>query len=437
MDDIEVTLKSLTYDDVKTTSPNKIKFSEMSSKAIKKYYKLQKKLLQSESKLVNIELSKTEDKKVIGTKREIRKLTRATLKYESLKDKLNLLINANYESKYTVKARAIKLKEMMFENFKFNGKKYTLLPNAKDEIFNDNIIVKDSNDNEKQSNITNENIGKELEKFKNPANNEKTASPITEGGNIETATENIGKTKDNIIQDLPINSKEESVFYTPGMTDKEIEEARNNIGEYHPYKEKNSQDEAKNIVNNNNQQSKEFNENTSLTVVDKKESLLDYIMNKDNDLAKENTEKEKFSQPNGTVVEISADGKSKVYDFSNAETPNKNFKTTDLNISDLNNYKQELIKLKEARQKAQEEAIAAKKASETARAMALKAQEEYQRKISEEQKEIERINAQARKDTKSAEMAEDYTKSIQDMLNQLNSDTNDTKIENTKEGNSK
>ena len=436
MDDIEVTLKNLTYDDVKTTSPNKIKFSEMSSKAIKKYYKLQKKLLQSESKLVNIELSKSEDKKPIGTKREIRKLTRAILKYESLKDKLNLLINANYESKYTVKARAIKLKEMMFENFKFNGKKYTLLPNAKDEMFNDNI-VKDSNDSEKQSDVTNENIGKELEKFNNSTNNEKTASPIAEGSNIEPVNKSIVKTKDNIIQDLPINSKEESVFDTPGMTDKEIEEARNNIGEYHPYTETKVKNEKENMINNNKQQSKEFNENTSLTTVDKKESLLDYIMNKDKDLAKENTEKEKFTQPNGTIVEISADGKSKVYDFSNVETPNKNFKTTDLDISDLNNLKQELIKVKEAKQKAQEEAMAARKASETAKAMALEAQEEYQRKIREEQEEIERINAQTRKDTKSAEMANDYTKSIEDMLSQLYSDTNDTTIENTKEGFSK
>ena len=34
-------------------------------------------------------------------------------------------------------------------------------------------------------------------------------------------------------------------------------------------------------------------------------------------------------------------------------------------------------------------------------------------------------------------MANDYTKSIEDMLSQLYSDTNDTTIENTKEGFSK
>lgn len=451
MDNVEA--KTVDYGEVKIEAvPKKIKFSEMTTKAIKKWYRLQRKVLKVESYLMNAELSKTNDEKAIGTKREIKKIQRAILKYEKLKDKLNLLIDADYKSKYAIKARAIKLKEIMFENFKFNGKKYILTPEARDDIF-----INNANSDTKDNDST-------------MSDNDSTMSD-----NISDELKGFGSNKENneIIQDLPINSKEENVFNTPGMTDEEIKEAQNNIGEYHPLiKEEpvfnmsgmtdeeieNAQNNIReylpadkniveeNIANDDNQQANSVEESEKTTTVansNNKEALLDYIMNKDRNSSEElektnNSQKnETIVKPDGTIVEYSADKKSKMYDFSNVETPNESFKTADLNINDLNNYRQELLKVKEARQRAQEEALSAQKAEEIAKAAALRAKEDYQRKIDEENKKIEEMNAQARKAAKSAEMANDYTKSIEDMLSQLNGTTDENTSEVTKEGNSK
>ncbi len=421
MDNVEA--KTVDYGEVKIEAvPKKIKFSEMTTKAIKKWYRLQRKVLKVESYLMNAELSKTNDEKAIGTKREIKKIQRAILKYEKLKDKLNLLIDADYKSKYAIKARAIKLKEIMFENFKFNGKKYILTPEARDDIF-----INNANSDTKDNDST-------------MSDNDSTMSD-----NISDELKGFGSNKENneIIQDLPINSKEENVFNTPGMTDEEIENAQNNIREYLPA-DKNIVEE--NIANDDNQQANSVEESEKTTTVansNNKEALLDYIMNKDRNSSEElektnNSQKnETIVKPDGTIVEYSADKKSKMYDFSNVETPNESFKTTDLNINDLNNYRQELLKVKEARQRAQEEALSAQKAEEIAKAAALRAKEDYQRKIDEENKKIEEMNAQARKAAKSAEMANDYTKSIEDMLSQLNGTTDENTSEVTKEGNSK
>ena len=421
MDNVEA--KTVDYGEVKIEAvPKKIKFSEMTTKAIKKWYRLQRKVLKVESYLMNAELSKTNDEKAIGTKLEIKKIQRAILKYEKLKDKLNLLIDADYKSKYAIKARAIKLKEIMFENFKFNGKKYILTPEARDDIF-----INNANSDTKDNDST-------------MSDNDSTMSD-----NISDELKGFGSNKENneIIQDLPINSKEENVFNTPGMTDEEIENAQNNIREYLPA-DKNIVEE--NIANDDNQQANSVEESEKTTTVansNNKEALLDYIMNKDRNSSEElektnNSQKnETIVKPDGTIVEYSADKKSKMYDFSNVETPNESFKTTDLNINDLNNYRQELLKVKEARQRAQEEALSAQKAEEIAKAAALRAKEDYQRKIDEENKKIEEMNAQARKAAKSAEMANDYTKSIEDMLSQLNGTTDENTSEVTKEGNSK
>lgn len=79
-----------------------------------------------------------------------------------------------------------------------------------------------------------------------------------------------------------------------------------------------------------------------------------------------------------------------------------------------------------------------KKALEQAKVLFLKAQQEIKEKISQEKEEIENINkkamdtakataendAMARNTAKQVEMANDYTKTINEMLNQLNSGTN-------------
>ena len=181
-------------------SPSRVKLAEKTFNAVKRFWK--KKVL--EIRINHIE-NQLENKEYNNSSSAKKYMIKKAIKHEKLKDKLELIINPDYENKISIEKRAIKLRNEMLSNLKSNTNgKYQVEIAA--NIFNrreDEEITIDKDQ------ITPENLDESLKKFN--SNN-----------------------KNQIIQDLPINSKDEQTFKAQGMSEEEIKNAIDNFAKTNP-----------------------------------------------------------------------------------------------------------------------------------------------------------------------------------------------------------
>lgn len=396
MDNIEVSTTNYDGTSAKVVKQAKrIKFSELTSKVLQSWYKLRVKALESKIQKTNNYFEKKD-----------RKLKKAVIKNKNLKDKISLIIDEE-EDYYisgrkaevkSIKSRAIKLKEAMFNFVKRNRENYDV--NNEQEINQKNIsdaLVQESMNSVVQDESYNE-------------------PPVVEE-TIENNAEEINYTIDNneVTQDQPLDYGEELPFNTIQETIPSTVSLEKNV----------DQEENKEEQNNSNENLK-----------NKAEELFKLI-NKETDPINRGLMEREYQK---TVAEDKKD---------NLSSENS---SSAININDLNKYRQEFSKIMSEKEKAnatnlekQQELEKSKanlaeqkKALEQAKVLFLKAQQEIKEKISQEKEEIENINkkamdtakataendAMARNTAKQVEMANDYTKTINEMLNQLNSGTN-------------
>lgn len=396
MDNIEVSTTNYDGTSAKVVKQAKrIKFSELTSKVLQSWYKLRVKALESKIQKTNNYFEKKD-----------RKLKKAVIKNKNLKDKISLIIDEE-EDYYisgrkaevkSIKSRAIKLKEAMFNFVKRNRENYDV--NNEQEINQKNIsdaLVQESMNSVVQDESYNE-------------------PPVVEE-TIENNAEEINYTIDNneVTQDQPLDYGEELPFNTIQETIPSTVSLEKNV----------DQEENKEEQNNSNENLK-----------NKAEELFKLI-NKETDPINRGLMEREYQK---TVAEDKKD---------NLSSENSSLA---ININDLNKYRQEFSKIMSEKEKAnatnlekQQELEKSKanlaeqkKALEQAKVLFLKAQQEIKEKISQEKEEIENINkkamdtakataendAMARNTAKQVEMANDYTKTINEMLNQLNSGTN-------------
>lgn len=396
MDNIEVSTTNYDGTSAKVVKQAKrIKFSELTSKVLQSWYKLRVKALESKIQKTNNYFEKKD-----------RKLKKAVIKNKNLKDKISLIIDEE-EDYYisgrkaevkSIKSRAIKLKEAMFNFVKRNRENYDV--NNEQEINQKNIsdaLVQESMNSVVQDESYNE-------------------PPVVEE-TIENNAEEINYTIDNneVTQGQPLDYGEELPFNTIQETIPSTVSLEKNV----------DQEENKEEQNNSNENLK-----------NKAEELFKLI-NKETDPINRGLMEREYQK---TVAEDKKD---------NLSSENS---SSAININDLNKYRQEFSKIMSEKEKAnatnlekQQELEKSKanlaeqkKALEQAKVLFLKAQQEIKEKISQEKEEIENINkkamdtakataendAMARNTAKQVEMANDYTKTINEMLNQLNSGTN-------------
>ena len=155
MDNIEVSTTNYDGTSAKVVKQAKrIKFSELTSKVLQSWYKLRVKTLESKIQKTNNYFEKKD-----------RKLKKAVIKNKNLKDKINLIIDEE-EDYYisgrkaevkSIKSRAIKLKETMFNFVKRNKENYDVdneqeinPKNISDALVQESInsVVKDESYNE-------------------------------------------------------------------------------------------------------------------------------------------------------------------------------------------------------------------------------------------------------------------------------------------------
>lgn len=420
----------------------------------------QKQMENIENKLSTREFQKINDKS--GRKHAEKYIYKKALKYEKLKDQLGLLITAGTtripeKIDIPVEKRAINIKNAMFKALIYNGSGWVLDPEKYDDVFSANN--QEVNENINEDTINFDNIDKELKKFQDQESKTDTNidMPQQTVSNTYINPEEVlaitqkglyGHTKDNIIQDLPINSVEEQDFDAVGMTEEEIAESMQKIGEY------------KAMINSNDEeQENSFVENDKI-------SQENNVVENDNENIENKTTE---IRENGTKVEVSSDGKSKMFDFTNtdrtymdgttkvtisnqgkskvyefntnnnekeesslngSETVNKDITKIDLNINELKDYRSQLAQLSEqrkvaeaAKQRAAEERIAAEKAVQDARMKAQQAKENYIEKINREKAEIDAINSDIsnmtsdiQKNQQAAKMANEYAEAIEQMI---------------------
>lgn len=396
MDNIEVSTTNYDGTSAKVVKQAKrIKFSELTSKVLQSWYKLRVKALESKIQKTNNYFEKKD-----------RKLKKAVIKNKNLKDKISLIIDEE-EDYYisgrkaevkSIKSRAIKLKETMFNFVKRNKENYDV-------------------DNEQEINQKNISDALVQESINSVVKDESYNEPPVVEETIENNAEEINYTIDNneVIQDQPLDYGEELPFNTIQETIPSTVSLEKNV----------DQEENKEEQNNSNENLK-----------NKAEELFKLI-NKETDPINRGLMEREYQK---TVAEDKKD---------NLSSENS---SSAININDLNKYRQEFSKIMSEKEKAnatnlekQQELEKSKanlaeqkKALEQAKVLFLKAQQEIKEKISQEKEEIENINkkamdtakataendAMARNTAKQVEMANDYTKTINEMLNQLNSGTN-------------
>lgn len=402
----------------------------------------EKQIERAENNLANKEFQRVNEEKEKVEKYIYKK----ALKYEKLKDQLELLITKGYNKipkkvDIPVEKRAINLKNAMFKALKYNGSGWVIDPDKRDEVFsiNDRKINTDSTTNEENINFNT--IDEELRKHKKQENEDNNINTNSSEKNNTNVVNNTyinpdevlaitqkglyGYKKDNIIQDLPINSVEEQEFNTVGMTNEEIDESMKKIEEYKAVINNDEKPEYK-IVNDSDEKTEE-------------------------NIHIESNQKEEASteiREDGTKVVISADRKSKMYEFNTnnnekeskekteltvvepKENQNQEEPKIDLNINELKGFREQLAKLSEqrqaveqAKQKASEERLAAEQAVQAAKMKAQQAKESYIERINREKAEIEAINSDInnmtsdiQKNQQAAKMANEYAQAIEQMI---------------------
>jgi len=439
--------------------PRKIKLAAATFKKATNWFKKQYKDLKATSIKNNIgkienDLA-TKNYKNINDAQE-RKNTeeyiyKKALKYEKLKDQLDLLITDDKAGiprriDIPVEKRAINLKDAMMRALKYNGIGWVLKEEKHEEVFsvNDGEI----NYNDSQDSIDHDSISEELKNFREPENKENNIIQDLPINSVEEQSFNAaGMTEEEINEsvrkieneDLPINPVEEQSFDATGMTEEEINESMRKIGEYKA-EFNNEEPEIENSINVDEENvSTEIKEDGTRVEIsnDGKSRMFDFT----NVNIPANTD---IENSNGTTkVTISDDGKSKLYEFNTPADEKETTKTEptetyenqttsniELDINELKDYRNQLAQLKEqrkaateAKEKAAQERKAAEMAAQDARMKAQRAKESYLEKINKEQAEIEAINSDINtiasdtaKNNQAARLANEYAEAIEQMI---------------------
>ena len=408
----------------------------------------QKRIEKYEDKLANKEFQRVNEER----EKVEKSIYKKALKYEKLKDKLDLLIANGYNripKKVDIPAekRAINLRNAMFQALRYNGSGWVIDPDKREDVFSVNNKIDESETiekQEKQENVINfDDVDQELKTFKTDIK-ENHDTPVVENTsyiNPEdimaiTQKPNILSRKEDIIQDLPINSVTEQKFNAVGMSDEEIAESMQKIGEYKDMINNNDEDKKaeENIPVSESSEEKETTEirengTKVVTSADGKSKMFDF------------TNADRTYVDGTTKVSISNNGKSRVYEF-NATTSEKENDTVvnteqkeeqntqKLDLNELKNFRSQLAQLneqrkaaEEAKQKAAEERMAAERAVQDARMKAQQAKESYIERINKEQAEIDAINSDIsnmnsdiQKNQQAAKMANEYAQAIEQMI---------------------
>lgn len=200
-------------------------------------------------------------------------LGRKAKQIEKLKDKIAMIDNPDYENCESLKSRAIKLRDEMYNNLidscyrhnTFNKTKYKMKkvsPKVVDKIFAEDEVneqtisealsgFSDNNEEvqnvEKDNNVENNTSQETEEKVEENKPVESEENIVTEETVSKNEEENISDSryelkKNEIVQDLPLDYMGNQTFNAIGMTDAEIKQSQNLLNESLPNIENEKED---------------------------------------------------------------------------------------------------------------------------------------------------------------------------------------------------